>query len=365
MFFERDEVVDDESETDPIRESGELEREIEREFGILLTHDCGGPQPDGRPADLVRWSHIELLDLREVLRRLPSGVLVTGPGRLEFRRSRTNYYRRGDGAWVQKNDAGAYRSGVVRIFDASIGDRQDHAGDTSELAGFGAANPIQAMQQTLAHELGHAVEGSEGAARFHAAVGWREGVAERLRETRRKGVAVDRRVYLEVGDQVWSYVKGQLPEGGAHSGGTDPDTWDYARSQPREYFAECYSKAILVPELLYEDLVGAPARRVDDARARLAAAPTPGERGRLAAALVEAVEDREAMARQWTTLREEVFHLTDADIERSVAELAARAEARRVDRPRRDDVVAELRAKAARAMTREQIERLQARCLEG
>lgn len=256
--------------------------------------------------------------------------------------------------WVRKNDAGAYRSGVVLIFDASIGDRQDHAGDTSELAGFDAAHPIRAMQQTLVHELGHAVEGGEGVARFHAAVGWREeegeGVAARLRETRRKGVAADRRVYVAVGDQIFSYVKGQLPEGGAHSGGTDPDTWDYARSQPREYFAECYSKAILVPELLHEDLIVAPARRAEDARARLSAV-----------AQAEATEDRDAMARQWVTLRADVFHLTDADVERGAVELAARCGAP----DRRDGVVSEFRAQAARAMTHEQLARLAARCLEG
>ena len=256
--------------------------------------------------------------------------------------------------WVRKNDAGAYRSGVVLIFDASIGDRQDRAGDTSELAGFDAAHPIRAMQQTLVHELGHAVEGGEGVARFHAAVGWREeegeGVAARLRETRRKGVAADRRVYVAVGDQIFSYVKGQLPEGGAHSGGTDPDTWDYARSQPREYFAECYSKAILVPELLHEDLIVAPARRAEDARARLSAV-----------AQAEATEDRDAMARQWVTLRADVFHLTDADVERGAVELAARCGAP----DRRDGVVSEFRAQAARAMTHEQLARLAARCLEG
>lgn len=340
MYFEQVEV-EDESGGEDAPDDPELAREIEREFGVVLTHDAGGRDPDGRPADHVVWRRGELLDLREVLLRLPPSALGSGPDRVEFRRSKANYYRGGDGVWVRKNDAGAYRSGVVRIFDASIGDRQDHAGDTSELAGFDAAHPIRAMQQTLVHELGHAVEGAEGVARFHAAVGWREeqgeGAAAGLRETRRKGVAADRRVYVAAGDQVFSYVKGQLPEGGAHSGGVDPDTWDYARSQPREYFAECYSKAILVPELLHEDLIVAPARRA------------------------EAIEDRDAMARQWAALRAEVFHLTDADVERGAVELAARC----VARGRSADVVSEFRAKAARAMTHEQLARLAALLLGG
>ena len=108
-----------------------------------------------------------------------------------------------------------------------------------------------------------------------------------------------------------AYEEDFVPMEGAHNGDSDVDSWAYGRSDPNEYFAEMYTKAANLPELLYQDLVGEPEAMVE--AAHLGGDP-------MAARLAEAAEHKRA---QWDVMRQEVFGVTDALVEDRVADLEA------------------------------------------
>src|SRR5262249_49510128 len=74
------------------------------------------------------------------------------------------------------------------------------------------------------------------------------------------------------GDGYLSVDETAIPELGESedgAAGTDHDTWEYARSNYKDQFAEHYAKAVHVPEKLYQDLVEQPAHAVDLAKVNL------------------------------------------------------------------------------------------------
>jgi hypothetical protein len=311
-----------------------VERDLEQRHGVNITND----RTEGQRAV---WTLEEIRDLKEVLDELPPSAAADDTYLTEIRREIRD----------DAGNVGSYNGGVLRIFDNAMSDQQDHHGDTSALSGFDEDNPLKAVQQTIAHELGHNAQGSAGEKAFTDSV-WREESGDdaraKLEATNASGVAPDGRVYLEVGGEIISYDQGQLPEGGAHSGGADSDTWNYARSRQREYFAESYSKATLVPELYYQDLITGPADRVAKLRAANA---SPEE-------IAEAEKDQAAMAKQHATMRTSVLGFNEADVESGETAMAERADEMGLDEAAREKFLADYRARAAMAMTPQQLERL-------
>jgi hypothetical protein len=141
-----------------------------------------------------------------------------------------------------------------------------------------------------------------------------------------------------------AYEEDFVPMEGAHNGDSDADSWAYGRSDPNEYFAEMYTKAANLPELLYQDLVGEP-------EAMALAARLDGDP--MAARLSEAAEHKRV---QWEVMRQEVFGVTDALVEERVADLEA------LNGWADDDAMSDMkhafREDAQRVATPDQLERL-------
>ncbi len=147
------------------------------------------------------------------------------------------------------------------------------------------------------------------------------------------------------------------------------DTWQYARVNPQEHFAELYAKAVHVPEKLHEDLVARPAAEASKARAdvetqehaiaRLEASRYPNalkvaEMRTMLTALKNdaaiATRAEKQRGEQFSVMRNDVFH-TD----KAVAAASARLQAQKVS----PEKLREFGQRAARASTPEQVEVLE------
>jgi hypothetical protein len=295
----------------------------------------------------------------------------------------------GTSAWGEHLGDTIWLSAEARALGAS----EKHGGDTSALAGH--LDPVRQLEMTLAHEVGHEAEEQhpEAAAKIYQAAGWRSGLGmgqlagagltreDLLAIVNGDELAVDGQRYQRDADamqaeaarrqekgvsvaglppQFMSYAEDFVPEGGAHNGGSDADSWIYARSEPSEYFAELYTKAVNLPELLHADLVSEPSAEIDAALMAEAALRDGGARpGELAAATQEILRLRQAATRkrtQWDVMRGEVFGVDDALIEDRVADLESMGGFQ--SGRQMDATIAAFREAAARVATPAQLEQL-------
>jgi len=173
-----------------------------------------------------------------------------------------------------------------------------------------------------------------------------------------------------------------LPDHGSHNGGFERDRTDplyrkerandyaYARTNPDDFGAEMYSKAVNAPELVYKDFVADPQKRVDsldfetqELEQRLCAARADGASAEVIeklendlegtkGALAEAERIRSTRADEIKALREDVFHLTPDVV------TDARTRLGTARNPEQAKLLAEYDRRAAEAMTPEQLEKL-------
>ncbi len=265
----------------------------------------------------------------------------------------------------------------------ALGAGEKHGGDTSVLAGHD--DPVRQLEMTVAHEVGHEVQENhaDAAAKILEAAGWRSGLdmaatglgrdeilailSESGGELEQGGshfmLDVDAMAHeaarrQERGESVnamaplfQAYEEDFVPMEGAHNGDNVADSWNYARTDPGEYFAEMYTKAANLPELLYEDLIAEPEGMIEAAE--------------LSGDTAEAERWREAARRkrvQWDVMRGEVFGVNDTLIEERVGDLEMLHGAS--DPRALDEIAQSFRADAQRVMTPDQLDRLLDRYLQ-
>lgn len=289
---------------------------------------------------------------------------------------------------------GDHDDGVITIYDRGTkpGFRID--GATRELAdpsiAPSPATPLGSIEVSLDHELGHDMhdQNKDAFKRYQATAGWQQDVDDN--QMRNKGgltddqikqlkkaskdhkhmelVGKDGKVYendpYSKGDII-AHDKNALPDADAQRGPNGNDTWEYARSNAKDNFAEQYTKAVHMPETLAKDMLDAPATRVANANTQLKTdsdafavekAKTPPDPAVISALeqktktsqaeVNAAINEQKARKAQYDIMRDEIFHAneeTDAAVKR--------LEAKGVDPGKIND----FKAKAARASTPQQI----------
>jgi hypothetical protein len=325
-----------EAEVQELIERKRYERMIERKHAINLTSDLDGTSADLAPqfrGTRSAWNSSELETLNSALDLLPAEHVRDNPTLHEIRRESARYAPDPvSGRWSPEPVAGdASHGGRVRVFD-------------------GGASP-HALEEVVVHEIGH--EASFASPDAHQALSrranWREegqneaaaeltafdpAAATRFAASPFTSENAGTRTYARSLDSYGSFDENSMPRGPG---------WDYSRTSPHEQFAELYAHSVRSPGKVYQDLVTAPAAATRTAAERLAqvsaADQLQGDAGlpmqmrqamiiqkvALAAELENAQSRQRALADQRRLMRENVFGVDDAAIERHVGELRAAA----------------------------------------
>jgi hypothetical protein len=369
-------------EVDALVARKELESSIERKHNIDLTNSRGTTEDGTR-----QWTVEQLKDIQRTLARLPPDHLDRLDGVAEIER-RPGYGRVG----------GVHGRQSVAIFDEGVDPAPSfrHGGDaregTSDAYHAAHGRNVSTFEFVLTHELGHDVADTHAAAfeKFKRAAGWQEVGADALtkdnvtdgqrglldRQRKEDGYTSaggTRRTYApnrETEDKYWAVDRTAIPSWKQSAPGAQgSDTWDYARTNPGEHFAETYAKAVHVPTKLHDELVTRPAAEAKAARQAVAAQlqamnaipATAANEKKLAAMQLEldkrtarmdeaqrAVEQR---GEQFSVMRNDVFH-TDKATAAARARLVGRLDKTRLE---------EFEKQAAALSTPEQIATLEER----
>lgn len=372
---------------DALRERKDLEHSLELEHNINITNETD-TRADGSQ---IVWSAPELQRVGAVLERLPDAHARDPKGFNELRRTESEG---GSGAVHVDNE--------IRVADEGADETETfrHGGDPREMVSDEVrgrhGDNVSTLEFVLTHEIGHNVEERHDEAfdKFKAAAGWDLVSEVELSAT---GLTAGERGLLKSdqsyragsrmditdgdttyraagGDRYHSRHSTSIPERGEATGGVLPDSWAYARASPVEHFAETYAKAVHVPERLHADLVELPAKRLEEAQTKLAAAKramemrkrdrdqphvTAAELQGMTDDVIElegevAVAERAATERgeQFRIMRNDVFG-TDKAVEAAVERLRARGATA--------EAIAAFEERAARASTPEQVEHLESR----
>ncbi len=343
------------------------ELDLEFKYGQNLTN-VGTPTGLG-PTDPVPdrrvWSMTELDNLAGAFSRMPESHLRDNTALTEIRRE--DVRRDQDGTtWTEDPDVGADAGGgLIRFydtgtgFDASTGTNPGNTpwriGDTSPLAGHEGTQKTSLIEEVLSHEAGHTVHQGDDKLwqDFQAISDWhkldkaglrsemkdaglgpkgRKSGLRQLEKTRDDGYG-DRNTLTKgqrmfevdpYSDGYLSVNKDAIPQGAS---------WDYARSNPEDHFAEVYTKAIHEPEQLHADLVSGPSAQLTDAESAVAAKQaeldflrsnkgTPRQVRAAEAALktanaslTTARSEKDLRQQQWQFFRNDVFKTDDRDIQ--------------------------------------------------
>ena len=328
------------------------------------------------------FSSDELETLDSVLNRLPRGHVADNP-QIEF------FQRQPHHATLAARGA-EYSRGELRVnvFDGTFTGPYRATGETSYL-GAHDKQPLTAGEEALTHEIGHSVDARlPGVAdAFSQAAGWERfagngevkgallaaGAEEepaqeiidilnedRGQETRRRKFHGDFE-YMVNPDGAGFYRRrlnrmpgdDQTPESGfSHI--------DYARTSPKEHFAEMYAHMIHVPERTFRDYVHDPEQRESAAHVRyldlVAAANLDDsrveERDSAKLEYDEALEQRKALGSQWDIMREHVFGVTGDVVTQEVLKLRKAASKNGIDPELAEG---HLRARAREAATPAQV----------
>lgn len=385
-----------EAEVDALIQRKEHEHRIEMKHNVNLTNDLTAgsrTDPAHKPTERVSWSDRELGQLESALGRLPQEHVRGNQSLDEIRRTRAD--QTWDSLWQRWVDApaGGYTSCAdrsVRVTDIGAADRPGSAwliDDHSELArhepgGKGPRAALSGLEVVVTHEIGHTLQAQipQVFKDYKATAGWegldRREVNERLVDwfpagehrsyargmvnqmdalrgpdyRSRTVLPWDGRQYRidPYGEGFLSVRRGAVP---------DHEQWDYARTDPNEHFAEHYAKAVHAPESLDADLNGEAQQAVEDAQAALAEVQADPLKEGMESTIqrLEANQSiRQMRGRLWKMMREDVFHLSQHEVDAQVRLFAAQ-----VPGDRRF-LVEEFRAKAALCMTKDQLAGLMA-----
>jgi len=272
-----------------MRDRKDLEYQIELENNISLTADAV-PRDTG---EAVVWSKPELDAVRLTLARLPQ---VRDPDAFE------TLNRSKPGAnWMDGKGGETVAGDHINIFDWGVitGPGFRHGGDEREMVSDEFkkehGDKIGTEEFVLTHEVGHDVapRNSKAFAAFTKAAGWQRVKVESLRtdgvsdtdiaklEAQRadpnasggSGIGGTTNSYSPIAgsDEFWAAPKTGIPTASESAPGQKgEDTWQYARVNPEEHFAEVYAKAVHVPEKLHDELVDRPTTAARQARERVA-----------------------------------------------------------------------------------------------
>lgn len=297
----------------------------------------------------------ELDILGSVLSRLPREHVVGNPYLEFFQRQPRHPALASRGAEYSRNER------RVNVFDGTFGGPYRATGETSVL-GEHEKNPLTPGEEALTHEIGHSVDAlfPDVATAFAQAGGWEKfdddeavkgallakGAQDEEAETLVNDLNQDRAQetrprkfhggfeYMVNPDGAGFYRRQlnrmpgdpQTPESG--------DThMDYARTSPKEHFAEMYAHMIHVPERTYQDYVRGPEQREMDARRQydalaIAAQQDQGQEVARDVAYLkyeEARAQRIALESQWNIMREQVFGVTDDRVKQEIPNLKENA----------------------------------------
>ncbi len=295
-------------------------------------------EPD---SEYQTFSSGELGTLGSVLGRLPREHVAENPQLEFFQRQPRHLSFALRGAEYSKGER------LVNVFDGTFAGSYRATGETSFLGQHDQYHPLTPGEEALTHEIGHSVDARfpDVAADFAQAAGWERFAdddavkgalmtsgagdveaqelihglnQERALETRQRAFhgAFEYMVNAEDGHKKGFYRRRlnrmpgdlQTPESGVSH-------MDYARTSPKEHFAEMYAHMVHVPERTFQDYVGGPKQRETEARDRylslMEAAERDnskdGERDTAKAEYDEAQEQRKALELQWYLMRERVF----------------------------------------------------------
>jgi hypothetical protein len=340
----------------------EKEREIEKQFNVNLTNDNDDGEIDlsnkkKMPRPRASWSIEELEQMQVVLDRMPAHAIEENARLGEIRRSVADYdLDPTTEKWVKSSSSGETTDNEIQIFNRAANGTNDHDGDSSDLAGI---HEITSLQETVAHEVAHVLIHTEQVDidLVTDKANWRSertspDIERKLEESKKSktGAASDGRTYVkDENGNITSADAALMPRSNEHTKGNekgDIDTWSYARTAEDEYFAEMHAKAIIAPELLYEDLIDGPQQRLKDLQ----------DRGAPRAEIDEAKRIADKMAEQHAAMRTKVMKVDPAVEEANVEALKARADQLGLDDVAKEMLIEDYKKEAAKAMTPEQLE---------
>lgn len=376
------------------------EHQIEMKYNVNLTNDIqqgNTTDPSKMPTDRAVWKDTELDQLDYGLGRLPSDHVKGNTNLSEIRR--TAMYRQWDkdkGEWVDSPGTGGYANPVdhsVHITETGASGAPWRTPATSALArhklgGTGQESPLSLMEEVITHEIGHNVHQQNSAMfeQYQKAAGWERldqaALKERLMAPQPRGAglsqqkAEEKLTLLEANREadygsrpsvdsqdneyrVDPYGDGKylgLEKGSVPTGGD----WDYARSNPEDHFAEHYAKAIHAPESLYADLRANPEGELAAAKKNRDDLLKPGsgasdEQKKAAEAdFQRAQHNQKSRYEQWRIMREDVFHLSQTEVDKKTAAFTAKLP------PDKLALANEFKQKAAKCMTPQQFHDLEA-----
>lgn len=372
------------------------EHDTEMKYNTNLTNETG-VRKDGSK---IVWTKAELDELEASFGQIPESHMAGNKLLKEVRRG--GMYS--PGGTDSPNTGGTHSDGVVTAFDTGSGTAGStgfrHAGDQRELASPYICGKcgvtIAVLDMVVTHEIGHDMhdQNKDAFDKFQSLSGWKNedktalttnGLSaaeiQSLEDTRAKGYW-ERNTVTKNGKQymVDPYGKGYLAvdetaipakgEAETGAGGTDTDTWAYARSNYKDHFAETYAKAVHTPEKLHKDLVERPAAATAQAKQGQTRAQqqldalkaTPGTtavdiknaQDKLDAAtksVTRAESAETARVGEFNVMRNDIFH---GDIAQTEAETRLGAKGISPDK------LTEFKARAAKASTPEQIATIEA-----
>lgn len=262
------------TDVDALRQRKDLELQIETENNLNLTAETAS-RADGSQ---VFWSRDELQQVRAALAQLPDQHIRDDKTFETLHRAATRHFT------VTKK--GEYLGDRIDIYDTANlsvpGSGGGHRAMVSDQLRREHGDTVGTLEYAVTHEIGHDVEADhpEAFEKFKNAAGWKTIDAKGLREShldseqlekleqRRRGADPERgdvrangKVYTPAGHREYHQVDDTaIP--------SEP-AWRYAKTNPREHFAEVYAKAAQDPETLYRDLVEAPSETARTARAEV------------------------------------------------------------------------------------------------
>lgn len=342
----------------------DTEHAMEMKYNVNITNE-GGARADGTH---IHWSKEELQAFEQTLQRVPESHLAGNAGLKEIRRQDRVFW---DAA--QTVDVGGMATGnQILVGDSAASTTA--TGEKREIAPPEVGEDISWMEWLLTHELGHNVGDKFDAAyrKYQKANGWKSHPkstgkltdAEKAVLDAKRGNRFDNRATINKGGRMYeidqdgpgyiSCIQGAVPTGDESAagviGGGDP--WAYARTRGHEQFADHYTRAMHVPEKVYEDLIETPHLAVEHAQTALDSATTEDEKKQAKRQLEIAKRAEKARKKSFELMRNDVFGTASAQ-----REAEARLVARNVD----PEELIKFKEAAAKASTPDQIAVLEKR----
>jgi hypothetical protein len=388
----------DASDVDALMERKDIEHQMELKYNLNITNKAG--KRAGPNGTKIIWDKEQLAGLESSFAQLPDDHTVGNKRLKELHRSDV-YEENGK---KEKDTGGLHtEDGRIQIFDSGMdlkGDGYRHGGDKRELASpyicGKCGTKITVLDMVVTHEIGHDIHTNNPAlhAEFQRINGWETKTKaqltaagltakeiKQLEKTRdgnytgRKQIHKDGKIYMidPYGAGYLIVNENALPaEGEAKwgAGGTEDDTWEYARSNFDDHFAETYAKAVHAPLMLHSDLVEEPQKRLDDATTKQSGAKRILDTMKAggadqadidkAQARFDAADAELKKATDQAQMRGDTFKLMRNDIF-NTDEAQTQAEARMRTAGKTQADIDAFKLEAAKASTPEQIKTLEAR----